>query len=215
MGRDLTRRREAQINQRGRPGHTMKISLLILISMIFAWVIAPLAAQADPIDVSTISCERLTSAYASKTADDLSFVNGILNWAGGYHATEDQGTVVDWDKLSDAFNKTIEFCSDHPGVGVLSASEKFMGENIEDASPSSVDLAIVTCETVLTNKDVQKNIGDTFMWLSGYHASYNNGSTMLDIEKFIKQTSQIADYCQANPKASLVTAAEKYMSESQ
>jgi hypothetical protein len=169
----------------------------------------------DPIDVSTISCERLTSAYASKTADDLSFVNGILNWMGGYHATEDQGTVVDWDKLSDAFNKTVEFCSDHPGVGALSASEKFMGENIEDASPESVDLAIVTCETVLRNKDVQKNIGDTFMWLAGYHASYNNSSTMLDIDKFIKETSQIAEYCQANPKAGLVTAAEKFMSENQ
>ena len=30
------------------------------------------------------------------------------------------------------------------------------------------------------------------MWLAGYHASYNNGSTMLDIDKFIKETSQIA-----------------------
>ena len=193
----------------------MRTSILFLISAMFVWAFAPVAAVADPIDVSTISCERLTSAYASKTADDLSFVNGILNWMGGYHATEDQGTVVDWDKLSDAFNKTVEFCSDHPGVGALSASEKFMGENIEDASPESVDLAIVTCETVLTNKDVQKNIGDTFMWLAGYHASYNNGSTMLDIDKFIKETSQIAEYCQANPKAGLVTAAEKFMSENQ
>lgn len=193
----------------------MRTNFLFLISAMFVWAFAPIAAQADPIDVSTISCERLATAYASKTADDLSFVNGILNWMGGYHATEDQGTVVDWDKLSDSFNKTVEFCSDHPSVGVLSASEKFMGENIEDASPESVDLAIVTCETVLTNKDVQKNIGDTFMWLAGYHASYNNGSTMLDIDKFIKETSQIAEYCQANPKAGLVTAAEKFMSENQ
>jgi len=134
---------------------------------------------------------------------------------GGYHATEAQGTVVDWDKLSDAFNKTVIFCSDHPGIGVLSASEKFMGEEIEEATPQSYDLALVTCETVLTNKDVQKNIGDTFMWLAGYHASYNNGSTMLDVEKFIKETSQIADYCQANPKASLVSASEKFMTENQ
>jgi hypothetical protein len=53
------------------------------------------------------------------------------------------------------------------------------------------------------------------MWLAGYHASYNNGSTMLDVEKFIKETSQIADYCQANPKASLVSASEKFMTENQ
>ncbi len=181
----------------------------------FAWGIASAAASADPIDVSTISCERLATAYKAKTDEDLSFVNGILNWLGGYHATEEQGTVVDWDKLSDSFNKTVEFCFDHPGVGVMSASEKFMGEEISDATPESYDLAIVSCETVLTNKDVQKNVGDTFMWLAGYHASYNNGSTLLDIQKFIKQTSQIAEYCEANPKASLVTAAEKYMSENQ
>ncbi|CAA2142711.1 HdeA/HdeB family chaperone [Hyphomicrobium sp. ghe19] len=193
----------------------MKRIFLSVLSSLFLLAVLPVAASADPIDVSTISCERLASAYEAKSKGDISFVNGILNWMGGYHATVDQGTVVDWVKLSDSFNKTVEFCSEHPGIGVLSASEKFMGENIEDASPESVDLAIVTCETVLTNKDVQKNIGDTFMWLAGYHASYNNGSTMLDVEKFIKQTSDIADYCAANPKTSLVTAAEKFMSESE
>ncbi|WP_045834996.1 HdeA/HdeB family chaperone [Hyphomicrobium sp. 99] len=193
----------------------MKSVFLSVLSSLLLWAVFPLAAVAEQIDVSTISCEKLASAYEAKTPSDLSFVNGILNWMGGYHATVDQGTVVDWDKLSDAFDKTVVFCSEHPGVGVLSASEKFMGENIEDASPKSYDLAIVTCESALTNKDVLKNIGDTFMWLAGYHASYNNGSTMLDVEKFIKQTSDIADYCEANPKASLVTAAEKFMSESE
>jgi hypothetical protein len=193
----------------------MKNVQMCLMAAMIMWAFSPAAAKADPIDVSTISCERLSSAYESKTADDLSFVNGILNWMGGYHATEAQGTVVDWDKLSKAFDQTVSFCADHPGVGVLSASEKFMGENIDEASSDSYDLSIVTCETALTNKDVQKNIGDTFMWLAGYHASYNNGSTMLDINKFIKQTSQIADYCAANPKAGLFTASEKYMSENQ
>jgi hypothetical protein len=193
----------------------MKRVFLSVLSSLFLLAVFPFAASADPIDVSTISCEKLASAYEAKSKDDISFVNGILNWMGGYHATADQGTVVDWDKLSASFNKTVEFCSEHPGVGVLSASEKFMGENIEDASPESYDLAIVTCETVLTNKDLQKNIGDTFMWLAGYHASYNDGSTMLDVDKFIKQTSDIADYCEKNPKSSLVTAAEKFMSESE
>jgi hypothetical protein len=193
----------------------MKITFLSLLSAMLASAVFPVAAMADPIDVSTISCERLASAYEAKTADDLSFVNGILNWMGGYHATEAQGTVVDWDKLSGAFDKTVAYCSEHPGVGVLSASEKFMGENIEEAGPESYDIAIVTCEKALTDKHLLKNIGDTFMWLAGYHASYNNGSTMLDIEKFIKQTGQIADYCAANPQAGLFTASEKYMSENQ
>jgi hypothetical protein len=122
----------------------MKSTFLCILSALFLWTISANSSIADPIDVSTISCERLASAYEAKTADDLSFVNGILNWMGGYHATEAQGTVVDWDKLSDAFNKTVIFCSDHPGIGVLSASEKFMGEEIEEATPQSYDLALVT-----------------------------------------------------------------------
>ena len=193
----------------------MKNVHICLMASMIAWAFSPAAAIADPIDVSTISCERLASAYESKTDEDLSFVNGILNWMGGYHATEAQGTVVDWDKLSGAFDKTVAFCAEHPGVGVMSASEKFMGENIEEASSESYDLSIVTCEKALTDKHLLKSIGDTFMWLAGYHASYNNGSTMLDINKFIKQTSQIADYCVANPKAGLFTASEKFMSENQ
>lgn len=191
----------------------MKSTVLYVLTLLGLWGFSANSALADPIDVSTISCEQLVTAYQAKTEGELSFVNGILNWMGGYHATEDQSTVVDWDKLSDAFNKTVVFCADHPGISVLSASEKFMGEEIEEATPQSYDLALVTCDTVLTNKDIQKNIGDTFMWLAGYHASYNNGSTMLDVDKFIKETSQIADYCQANPKASLVSASEKFMSE--
>lgn len=183
------------------------------LSAIFASAFLPAVATAAPIDVSTISCERLASAYEAKTESDLSFVNGILNWLGGYNATEAQGTAVDWDKLSGSFNKTVAFCAEHPGVGVMTASEKFMGENIEEAGPDTYDLAIVTCEKALTDKNLSKNIGDTFMWLAGYHASYNNGSTMLDIDKFIKQTSQIANYCAANPKSGLVTASEKFMSE--
>ena len=192
----------------------MKSCLFASICAALVWLTGPGAATAEPFDTSTLSCEALYKAYESKTAENLSFVNGILNWMGGYHATAEQGTVVDWDKLSHAFDQTVEYCGGHPGISVKTASEKFMGEEIAEAGSESVDLAIITCETVLTNKQVTKNIGDTFMWLAGYHASYNNGSTMLDIEKFIKQTGEIADYCGANPKVGLVTASEKFMDES-
>lgn len=193
----------------------MKSGLFATLCATVLWFTSPAVATAEQIDTSTISCETLHNAFESKTSENISFVNGILNWMGGYHATSDQGTVVDWAKLSAAFDQTVEYCGEHPGIGVKSASEKFMGENIEDPGTDGVDLAIITCEAVLTNKDLSKNIGDTFMWLAGYHASYNNGSTMLDIEKFIKQTSSIADYCGANPKVGLVTASEKFMDESE
>lgn len=188
----------------------------VFACLLFASIaVASAPASADPIDVSTVSCQRLASAYESKTKDDISFINGILNWMGGYHATEEQGTVVDWSKLSKAFDETVAFCATHPGVGVMSASEKFMGEHIAEASAQSYDLSIVTCETALTDEKLRDNIGDTFMWLAGYHASSEDESTMFDVDKFVAQVGQIADYCKAHPKDGLVTASEKFMSESE
>ena len=143
----------------------------------------------------------------------MSFINGILNWMGGYHATEAQGTVVDWKTLSKAFDQTIAFCAEHPNVGIMSASERFMGEHIEEAGPDAYDLSILKCETALTDQSVVKNIGDTFMWLAGYHTSTNKDSTTLDLDAFVKQTEQIADYCASNPKSGLVTVSEKFMSD--
>lgn len=170
-------------------------------------------ARAEEVDTSTISCDTLSTAFQSKTKENISFVNGILNWMGGYHATAEQGTVVNWDKLSHAFDQTVEYCAEHPAVGVMSASEKFMGENIEDPTEDGSDLAIITCESALTDKKLLDNLGDTFMWLSGYHASYNNGSTMLDLDKFVKQMTDVAEFCAANPKTGLITASNKFMDE--
>lgn len=191
----------------------MKSAFLLLLSSLFLWSISVVSATADQLDVSTISCERLASAYDTKTEKELSFVNGVLNWMGGYHATEEQGTTVDWDKLSLAFDQTIQFCGSHPNVSVMAASEKFMGENISEATPNSFDLSLVTCENAMSKKSVLKNVGDTFMWLAGYHASYDNGSTIFDLDKFIKETSEVADYCTANPKAGLITVTDKFMSD--
>lgn len=191
----------------------MNKAFLSVAALTFLSALAAAPATAETIDASAISCERLAAAYDSKTKSDISFVNGILNWMGGYHATEAQGTVVDWEKLSKAFDQTVAFCAEHPNVGVMSASERFMGEHIEQAGPSAYDLAILKCETLLTNKAVIKNAGDTLMWLAGYHTSTNKDSTTLDLDKFVEQTGQIADYCAANPESGLVTVSEKFMSD--
>ncbi len=185
----------------------------LILSLVSAVLITACAAQAsaEVIDTSTIACEKLVAAYKAKTEGSVGFVNGILNWMGGYHATEKQGTVVDWKKLSKAIDQTIEYCAEHPNVGVMSASEKFMGEQIEEAGPEALDVAIVTCENTLSANSIAT--GNTFMWLSGYHTSTNKESTMLDIEKFKQHITQIAEYCVANPKTGLVTASEKFMAD--
>ncbi len=169
------------------------------------------AARAEPIDAAAIGCTVLNNRVS---AGDEAFTNALLNWMGGYHATEKQGTVVEWSKLSTAFDQTIAFCNENPNVGIMSASEKFMGEAIEDMGPASFDLAIVTCTDVQSKSSVLKDLGDTLMWLAGYHTSmHENDSTMIDLETFVKQAGEIDTYCTANPTVSLVTASEKYMAE--
>jgi hypothetical protein len=180
---------------------------------VFLFAVGAAPATAETIDASTISCETINTAYKTKTATDMSFINGILNWMGGYHATEAQGTTVDWKTLSKAFDETIAYCAEHPNVGVMSATEKFMGAHIEEAGPDAYDLSILTCESVLSEKSVLKDIGDTFMWLAGYHTSTKKDATALDLDAFIAQTAQIAEFCASNPKSGLVTVSEKFMSE--
>ena len=167
------------------------------------------SARAESVDASTITCETLAKGVERK---DTKFVNGLLNWMGGYHATEAQGTIVDFKLLSAAFDKTTEFCALHPRIGVMSASEKFMGEHIEEATPDAIDVAIVKCGDILQTKD--KNIGDTFMWLDGYHTSLKKeASTMLDFDKFVVNIDKIVDYCVAHKDVGLFTVSEKYMGE--
>jgi hypothetical protein len=188
----------------------MKFVFLGMVAFV-VWATQCVPASAEAIDASTISCSRIAEAMERKSEKDMSFVNGILNWMGGYHATEAQGTVVDWKKLSNAFNQTIAYCVEHTNVGVMSASDKYMGEHIEEAGPDAFDLAIITCETLVSDKSPLKDVGNTFMWLAGYHTSSQKASTMLDVDKFVEHVSKIADYCAANPKTGLVTASEKFM----
>jgi hypothetical protein len=180
---------------------------------VFLFGAAAAPATAETIDASTIACEKIATAYQSKDESDLSFINGILNWMGGYHATEAQGTTVDWKTLSNAFDQTVAYCAEHPHVSVMSASERFMGAHIEEAGPDAYDLAILTCANLLSDKSPLKDIGDTFMWLAGYHTSTNKDSTMLDLDAFVKQTGQIAEYCAGNPASGLVTVSAKFMSD--
>lgn len=186
-------------------------SFVAAATFLFALALGP--ATAETIDASTIACERINVAYAKKSESDMSFINGVLNWMGGYHATEAQGTVVDWTALSKAFDQTVAFCAGHPNVGIMSASGRFMGEHIEEVGTDAYDLAIVKCESALTDQSVVKNIGDTLMWLSGYYTSTNTDSTTLDLDAFVKQSGQIAEYCAANPTSGLVTVSAKFMSE--
>lgn len=171
------------------------------------------AASADTIDASTLTCHDLVAKAQSSDKTSVYGATVVLYWMAGYQATAEQGTVVDFDNLSKEFAATTEFCGQNPTVGVMSASEKFMGENAEDQTPKAIDLAILKCEAVnSTKEDETDGLGQILMWLAGYHASVAK-STIIDMDKFGESITKMATYCAENPQMGLFTASEKFMSE--
>lgn len=171
------------------------------------------SASADTLDASTLTCRELAEKSQSSDKMDAYGASVILYWMAGYQATAEQGTVVDFDNMSKEFTETTEFCSQNPGIGVMTASGKFMGENAEDATPKAIDLAILKCDAVNTTKeDETDGLGQILMWLAGYHASVAK-STVIDMDKFGESVVKIATYCAENPEMGLFTASEKFMSD--
>lgn len=170
-------------------------------------------ASAESLDASTLSCRELTEKSQSSDKSAVYGASVILYWMEGYQATEDQGTVVDFDNVAKEFAATTDFCSKNPGVGVMTASAKFMGENAEEATPKAIDLAILKCEAVNSTKENETDgLGQILMWLAGYHASVAK-STVIDMDKFGASVEKITTYCVEHPEMGLFTASEKFMGE--
>ena len=188
--------------------------LLRAIAAALLLVAGASAASAEmTIDASTLSCKDLTEKNQSTDKTAQYGASVILYWMAGYQATEDQGTVVDFDNMLKAFNQTTEFCSKNPAIGVMTATEKFMGENAEKDTPKAIDLAILKCEAVNSTKENETDgLGQILMWLAGYHASVAK-STIIDMDAFGASVEKMTTYCAENPQMGLFTASEKFMSE--
>lgn len=173
---------------------------------------APAGASAGPIDASTVTCKELTES-GNSGSDGAYGASVILYWMAGYHATDEQGTVVDFDNLIKEMGQTAEFCSQNPAIGVMTASSKYMGANAPAATPKAIDLSILKCEHVNSSKpDDAEGLGQILMWLSGYHKS-TGGTTLIDMDEFSKSAAKIGAYCAKNPDVGLYTASEKFMGE--
>lgn len=182
---------------------TLSIALMSTLS------VAP--ASAETVDAKVFSCQELTSAIASKDKDDQFGASAILYWIHGYLATEEQGTVMDFGNMMKSFEKTAEFCGKNPNIGVLTAGQKFMGENEPAAGTDAVDLAIMTCEKIVnSDRSDEKGLGQIMMWLAGFHAS-DDGDTLIDFNKLEEEATSIGSYCSDNQQVGFYTASEKFM----
>jgi len=69
-----------------------------------------------------------------------------------------------------------------------------------------VDMSKMTCRE-LTKLGFQDFAGIT-MWLSGYYnASIRN--SVIDLDKFARAAKTVKDFCQTNPRSTVVSAAER------
>jgi acid stress chaperone HdeB len=92
----------------------MKTVAAVFVAGVFAWS-AP--AFADDIDLSTWTCQKFQSASKGD-------VEVILSWLDGYYKDEDDPPVIDTDKFVDNAKKLGEYCSAHPDIGLITATDK-------------------------------------------------------------------------------------------
>lgn len=169
------------------------------------------AASAETIDAKAFSCKELTDSLASKDKEDQYGATVILYWIHGYLRTDEQGTVVDFNNMLKAFEQTTDYCSKNPNIGVLTASQKFMGAAEANPGSDAIDLAIIKCGKVLESEgDDGQGLGQILMWLEGFHAA-DDEETVIDLDQFAEDAKDIGAYCAENRMVGFYTASEKIM----
>jgi acid stress chaperone HdeB len=75
------------------------------------------AASAEDIDLSTWTCKQFQSA----SKDNIEI---ILAWLDGYYKDEDDPAVIETDKFVENAKKLGQYCSTHPDIGLITATDK-------------------------------------------------------------------------------------------
>lgn len=79
-------------------------------------------ASAEKIDLSTWTCKKFQSASKEETGV-------ILAWLDGYYTDEDDPPIIDTERLAANAKKLGEYCSAHPEVGLMTATDKLLGSD--------------------------------------------------------------------------------------
>lgn len=75
------------------------------------------SAFAGDIDLSTWSCKKFQAA-------DKEEIGIILAWLDGYYRNEDDPPVINTDSFVANAKKLGEYCSAHPDIGLITATDK-------------------------------------------------------------------------------------------
>lgn len=184
-------------------------SMFAAVTVACAFLFATSPGHAKSIDLAEFTCGHFIEATNSGSKDDEKGLAAILFWVAGYHASDSNGTIVDFTQLQGEFEDVAAHCADNPGEKLLKAA----GDHIGGSEPGSgaIDLATITCGKVnSTSEDKAEGLAHILMWLAGYQAGYAS-DTVFDADTFGTQVGQIAEYCAANPQIGLYAASEKFM----
>ncbi len=93
----------------------------LLLLVMLASLGAAVPAQAEQVDLSTVTCKRLLE-YSKEN------VSLILMWLDGYYKEDDDDPIVDFDKMADNAKKLGEYCGKNPSHSIITAAEKLIAQ---------------------------------------------------------------------------------------
>jgi acid stress chaperone HdeB len=96
----------------------------LVIGLAVAGMIAccPVAALAEDIDLSTLTCSKF------QHSDDET-IKLILTWLDGYYKDQDDPPVIETDQFIDNAKKLGEYCAAHPDIGLITAADKLFASD--------------------------------------------------------------------------------------
>lgn len=94
-----------------------KLSVLLVA----AALCAPLPAQAQQLDLATVTCKDFTSS-------DKETIGLILMWLEGYYSEENAKPIVNFDKMKVDGGKLGEYCGKNPGHSLITAADEVLGK---------------------------------------------------------------------------------------
>ena len=92
-----------------------KFSMLLIAAALSA----PLPAQAQQLDLATVTCKDFVTS-------DKETIGLILMWLEGYYSEQDAKPIVDFDKMKNDGAKLGEYCGKNPGHSLITAADEVM-----------------------------------------------------------------------------------------
>jgi acid stress chaperone HdeB len=99
---------------------------ILYAAAVAAALLAAAPAQAQVVDMSTITC----SDFSTRPTDQMA---NIMFWLEGYYTEEEDPTTIDFAKFKSTLEQILIYCGNNPTVGLLTAADEVMGKDDEDS----------------------------------------------------------------------------------